>query len=141
MIRFVAVGAHAGKTIKLGKYQFIDGVYEHMGTPGGSRGAIRYLQKSYQVYLEDSIELKEAQERYQVLLVEEAGDGERDSEENDEPDSAESVSSDVLSPNSWDSESDPIDDGAGDDAEAGDSGLRSDGDGVGEGREETDFEE
>lgn len=139
-IRFVMVGAHAGKTIKLGKYQFIHGVYEYTGTPGGSGGAARYLRKSYQAFPEGSVELKIAQEKYQSLL-EEANDGERDSEEGSQPDPTESVSNDVPPSDGWDSEEESTDDGGSDDPEAGDSGLCSEGDGVCEGREETDLEE
>ncbi|KKL22878.1 hypothetical protein LCGC14_2431000 [marine sediment metagenome] len=139
-IRFVMAGAHAGKTIKLGKYQFVDGVYEYTGTPGGSGGAARYLRKSYQAFPEGSIELKIAQERYQELL-EETSDGKCDSEESSQPDPTESVSSDVSSSNGWNSEEDPTDDGGSDDAETGDSGFQSEGDGVCEGREEADSEE
>ena len=139
-IRFVMVGAHAGKTIKLGKYQFVHGAYEYTGTPGGSGGAARFLRKSYQAFPEGSIELKIAQEEYRKLL-EEANDGECDPEEGSQPDPTESVSSDVSSSDSGDSEEDSTDDGGSDDAEAGDSGLQSEGDGVCEGREEADGEE
>jgi hypothetical protein len=139
-MRFVLVGPHAGKTIKLGKYRFIDGVHEHTGSPGEVGGAARYLRKSYNAHLEGSKELTQAQELYERLLAE-ADDGKRDLQESPELDSADSVPSDVSSPDDGDSEDESTDDGGSDDAEAGDPGLRSEGDDVREGREETDDEE
>lgn len=68
--RFVLVGALAGKTVNLGGHNFVDGVFEFVGTepgvfPGPDEITMKgvYLAKSYQAYLEGSNELKEAQAR------------------------------------------------------------------------------
>ena len=60
---FALTGPHAGKTIKLRSYQFINGILQFKGTPDEVNGLMRYLGRSYQAYPVGSPELAEAQAR------------------------------------------------------------------------------
>lgn len=70
MYTFTLVGPHAGKTIKLGDNQFIDGEMV-LGPVNGvvpseqdiSRKSV-YLRKAYQAFLKGSLELEAAQEAF-----------------------------------------------------------------------------
>lgn len=59
----VLTGAHAGKTIQLGDFRFVDGKYSIMLPVEEAEGIQKYLGRCYQAYQEGSIELAKAQQR------------------------------------------------------------------------------
>ena len=70
MYKFVLVGPHAGKTINLGGYQFVDGVHTlgpidniNPSTDDANQLGL-YLAKTYQAFPEGSSELAAAENRY-----------------------------------------------------------------------------
>jgi hypothetical protein len=70
---FQLVGPHAGKTINLGGYQFVKGVYEFETDQTDFSGLVTYLERSYNAHLVDSPELKAAEAAYAVALDIESG--------------------------------------------------------------------
>lgn len=67
MTKFIAVGPHAGKTITLGRFEFVDGVYEYEGPADEEHLVAKTLEDQFSVVREDRAE--EAQAAYEDLVA------------------------------------------------------------------------
>lgn len=63
--QYELAGFNAGKTINLGGFQFVDGVYTHESADQTTDGLTIYLERSYYAFPAGSPALKDAQERYE----------------------------------------------------------------------------
>lgn len=68
--KFIAVGPHAGKTIQLAHFQFVEGVYTFEGSDEDAVRIGHTLETQYSAYREDRA--AEALERYETMLAEAA---------------------------------------------------------------------
>lgn len=67
MTKFIAVGPHAGKTITLGRFEFVDGVYEYEGPTDEEHLVAKTLEDQFSAVREDRAE--EAQATYEDLVA------------------------------------------------------------------------
>lgn len=68
--KFIAVGPHAGKTVLLAHFQFVEGVYTFDGSDEEAVLVGRTLENQYSAYREDRAPA--ALERYDAMIAEEA---------------------------------------------------------------------
>lgn len=68
--KFIAVGPHAGKTVLLAHFQFVEGVYTFDGSDEEAVFVGRTLENQYSAYREDRAPA--ALERYDAMIAEEA---------------------------------------------------------------------
>lgn len=67
MTKFIAVGPHAGKTITLGRFEFVDGVYEYEGPADEEHLVAKTIEDQFSAVREDRAE--EAQAAYEELVA------------------------------------------------------------------------
>lgn len=67
MTKFIAVGPHAGKTITLGRFEFVDGVYEYDGPEDEEHLVAKTLEDQFSAVREDRAD--EAQAAYEELVA------------------------------------------------------------------------
>lgn len=67
MTKFIAVGPHAGKTITLGRFEFVDGVYDYDGPSDEEHLVAKTLEDQFSAVREDRAE--EAQAAYEDLVA------------------------------------------------------------------------
>lgn len=65
MHKYELAGVNAGKTVNLGGFQFVDGVYSHESEDQTVEGLTIYLERSFYAFPAGSQALKDAQERYE----------------------------------------------------------------------------
>lgn len=68
--KFIAVGPHAGKTITLAHFQFVEGVYTFEGSDDDAVRVGHTLETQYSAFREDRA--PEALERYEAMIAEAA---------------------------------------------------------------------
>ena len=65
MHKFELAGVNAGKTVNLGGFQFVEGLYTHDTEDQTVEGLTVYLERSYYAFPAGSQALKDAQARYE----------------------------------------------------------------------------
>lgn len=126
-VTLVLTGAYKGRTCVLNGKQFVDGKHTIQGDPDVIASVCKYMGRSYQAYPEGSEELKLAQARDRGEDISHGGD--TDASEASESGPAEAVPGDDHA-ELGSSAAEGADDGQLDaGSDAGDSGVRPDGDG------------
>ncbi len=89
MHKFELAGYLAGKTVNLGGYSFVDGVYTHDTEDQTIEGLTTYLERSYYAFPAGSQALKDANERYEREQA--SGEGEVAAPKTDEGEGADNA--------------------------------------------------
>ena len=115
--KLILTGGRKGKTCVLGRqFKFQDGIMHLSGSTPDVEAMTLYLGRCYEAYPEGSVEL-------------EAANGKRDLQETPKEHKEHAVSGDVQPPGPGAAEEKTTDGAGHDDAEAGEAGVRAEGDG------------